>query len=47
MSIIKPTAGEEILRLLTLLPRVQEDMQRLGLGVYFYGQLEMQGMESE
>src|SRR5215467_2145010 len=43
LTIIKQTAGEEILRRLTPLSRVQEDiLQRLGLGVALYGRLEIQ-----
>ena len=41
----KPTAGEEVLRQLTPLSGVQEDiLQRLGLGTALYHQLEMQAM---
>jgi transposase len=43
LTIIKNTAGEEILRRLTLLSGLQEDiLQRLGLGASLYGQLEIQ-----
>jgi hypothetical protein len=45
LTIIKNTAGEEILRRLTSLSGLQEDiLQRLGLGASLYGQLEIQGM---
>jgi transposase len=45
LTIIKSAAGEEILRRLTSLSRVQEDiLQRLGLGAALYGQLEIQEM---
>jgi transposase len=47
LTIIKHTAGEEILRRLTPLARLQEDiLQRLGLGISLYGQLEIQGIEN-
>ena len=43
LTIIKHAAGEEILRRLTPLSGVQEDiLQRLGLGTTLYGQLEIQ-----
>ncbi len=43
LTIIKNAAGEEILRRLTPLSGVQEDiLQRLGLGTTLYGQLEIQ-----
>jgi len=43
LTIIKNAAGEEILRRLTPLSRLQEDiLQRQGLGVSLYGQLEIQ-----
>ena len=43
LTIIKNAAGEEILRRLTPLSRVQEDiLQRLGLGTALYRQLEIQ-----
>src|SRR5712691_2680369 len=42
LTIIQRAAGEEILRRLTPLSGVQEDiLQRLGLGVSLYGQLEI------
>src|SRR5207245_1121187 len=45
LTIIKNAAGEEILRRLTPLSGVQEDiLQRLGLGTTLYGQLEIQEM---
>ena len=45
LTIIKNAAGEEILRRLTPLSGVQEDiLQRLGLGASLYGQLEIQAM---
>ena len=41
--IIKTAAGEDILRRLTPLSGLQEDiLQRLGLGAALYGQLEIQ-----
>ena len=47
LTIIKHTTGEEILRRLTPLARLQEDiLQRLGLGASLYRQLEIQGIES-
>jgi transposase len=47
LTIIKHAAGEEILRRLTPLSRVQEAiLQRLGLGTHLYRQLEIQHMES-
>jgi transposase len=47
LTIIKHAAGEEILRRLTPLSRVQEAiLQRLGLGTNLYRQLEIQNMES-
>jgi hypothetical protein len=43
LTIIKNAAGEDILRRLTPLSGVQEDiLQRLGLGSTLYGQLEIQ-----
>jgi hypothetical protein len=43
LMIIKKAAGEEILRRLTPLSGVQEDiLQRLGLAATLYRQLEMQ-----
>jgi transposase len=45
LTIIKNAVGEEILRRLTPLSGVQEDiLQRLGLGASLYGQLEIQEM---
>ena len=45
LTIIKNAAGEEILRRLTPLAALQEDiLQRLGLGASLYGQLEIQEM---
>ena len=45
LTIIKHAAGEEILRRLTPLSGLQEDiLQRLGLGASLYGQLEIQAM---
>jgi transposase len=45
LTIIKTAAGEDIVRRLTPLSGLQEDiLQRLGLGVALYGQLEIQGM---
>src|SRR5919108_4097311 len=45
LTIIKNAVGEEILRRLTSLSGVQEDiLQRLGLGASLYGQLEIQEM---
>jgi transposase len=45
LTIIKKAAGEEILRRLTPLSGLQEDiLQRLGLGASLYGQLEIQEM---
>lgn len=45
LTIIKTAAGEDILRRLTSLSRLQEDiLQRLGLGATLYAQLEMQAM---
>src|SRR5712691_6415150 len=45
LTIIKNAAGEEILRRLTPLSGLQEDiLQRLGLGTTLYGQLEIQVM---
>ena len=45
LTIIKNTAGEEILRWLTPLAALQEDiLQRLGLGAALYGQLEIQAI---
>jgi transposase len=44
LTIIKNASGEDMLRRLTPLSGVQEDiLQRLGLGVALYGQLEIQG----
>jgi transposase len=43
LTIIKTAAGEDILRRLTPLSGLQEDiLQRLGLGATLYGQLEIQ-----
>jgi transposase len=45
LTIIKTAAGEDILRRLTPLSGVQEDiLQRLGLGAALYGQLEIQAI---
>src|SRR5499427_6848440 len=45
LTIIKNAAGEDILRRLTPLSGLQEDiLQRLGLGTTLYGQLEIQGI---
>jgi len=45
LTIIKTAAGEDILRRLTPLSGLQEDiLQRLGLGVALYRQLEIQGI---
>jgi transposase len=45
LTIIQNAAGEDILRRLTPLSGVQEDiLQRLGLGTALYGQLEIQTM---
>ena len=45
LTIIQNAAGEDILRRLTPLSGVQEDiLQRLGLGTALYGQLEIQPM---
>ena len=45
LTMIKHAAGEEILRRLTPLSGVQEDiLQRLGLGASLYRQLEIQEM---
>jgi transposase len=47
LTIIKHASGEDILRRLTPLSGVQEDiLQRLGLGTNLYRQLEIQNMES-
>ena len=47
LTIIKTAAGEEILRRLTPLSGVQEDiLQRQGLGSTLYRQLEMQNMSN-
>ena len=47
LTIIKHAAGEEILRRLTPLSKLQEDiLQRLGLGAALYGQLTIQNMRS-
>jgi hypothetical protein len=43
LTIIKEPAGEVILRRLTALSGLQEEiLQRLGLGIALYGQLEIQ-----
>ena len=45
LTIIKKAAGEDILRRLTPLSGLQEDiLQRLGLGAALYRQLEIQEM---
>jgi transposase len=45
LTIIKNAAGEDILRRLTPLSGLQEDiLQRLGLGAALYGQLEIQAI---
>jgi len=45
LTIIKNAAGEDILRRLTPLSGLQEDiLQRLGLGATLYAQLEIQAM---
>ncbi len=45
LTIIQHAAGEDILRRLTPLSALQEDiLQRLGLGASLYGQLEIQEM---
>src|SRR5256885_7618489 len=45
LTIIKTAAGEDVLRRLTSLSRLQEDiLQRLGLGTTLYAQLEIQAM---
>ena len=45
LTIIKHAAGEDILRRLTPLSGVQEDiLQRLGLGAILYRQLEIQAI---
>jgi hypothetical protein len=45
LTIIKNAVGEDILRRLTPLSGLQEDiLQRLGLGSTLYGQLEIQVM---
>jgi len=45
LTIIKTAAGEDIVRRLTPLSGLQEDiLQRLGLGVALYEQLEIQGI---
>ena len=47
LTIIQNAAGEDILRRLTPLSGLQEDiLQRLGLGATFYGQLEIQAMST-
>src|SRR5438093_11657082 len=47
LTIIQSAAGEEILRRITPMSAVQEDMlQRLGLGTNLYRQLEIQNMGS-
>jgi hypothetical protein len=46
LTIIKNAAGEDMLRRLTPLSELQEDiLQRLGLGVTLYRQLEIQTIE--
>ena len=46
LTILKNAAGEDMLRRLTPLSELQEDiLQRLGLGVILYRQLEMQTIE--
>src|SRR5262249_42066081 len=46
LTIIKNTAGQDLLRRLTPLSELQEDiLQRLGLGVPLYRQLEIQTIE--
>jgi transposase len=46
LTVIKNAAGEDILRRLTPLSELQEDiLQRLGLGVILYRQLEIQTIE--
>ncbi len=43
LTIIQNAAGEDLVRRLTPLSGVQEDiLQRLGLGAALYGQLEIQ-----
>jgi hypothetical protein len=45
LTIIKNAAGEDILRRLTPLSGLQEDLlQRLGVGATLYRQLEMQAI---
>ena len=45
LTIIKKATGEEILRRLTPLSELQEEiLQRLGLGAALYGQLEIQAI---
>jgi hypothetical protein len=45
LTIIRNAAGEEILRQLTPLSGLQEDiLQRLGLDAALYGQLEIQAI---
>ena len=45
LTIIKNAAGEDILRRLTPLSGLPQDiLQRLGLGAALYGQLEIQAM---
>ena len=47
LTIIKNAAGEEILRRLTPLSELQEDiLQRLGLGTSLYRQLEIQVIDT-
>ena len=47
LTIIKNAAGEDILRRLTPLSGLQEDiLQRLGLGAALYSQLEIQAMRN-
>jgi len=47
LTIIKNAAGADILRRLTPLSELQEDiLQRLGLGATLYGQLEIQAMRT-
>ncbi len=47
LTLIKTAAGEDILRRLTPLSGLQEDiLQRQGLGTALYRQLEMQNMSN-
>ena len=47
LTILKTAAGEDILQRLTPLSALQQDiLQRLGLGVSLYQQLEIQNMRS-